>query len=263
MNFNRFKKVVLSDFNSTIQLYGMSMLIMMCVPLCVWLFGLAFRISNIEFLARVSIMQFVVILAAAISSMKIYKSCNLPGQGNYFAMRPAALGEKFTSMLLYCFILTPLAVALGFFAVDTLLTLLPFGPYKTFIWHKPDWVQDLGEVGTAYINSSYFSFDAFVSTALKAISTAAIFMFTNTIFKKNKFVKTILWIALISFVVTIVMFPIITHVNWDFSWLKNLFNDMTPQKFHNLVFWTTFTAYALVTLLFSFLSFRRLKKMQY
>ena len=262
MNFDRFKKVVVRDFNSTYQLYGLSMLIMMCVPVAVWLFGLAFKIPDIGGLVRNGILQFVVVLAAAISSMKIYKSCNLAGKGNYFALLPASLGEKFCSMMLYCFIVTPLAVFVGSYVIDTLLSLLPFGPYKDFIWTKPEWMEEL-DLGGFYANGGSLEFDTSVSTILKAISASSIFMFANTIFKKNKFIKTVLWIMLISFVLSTVLFPILTHIHWNFEWFVKFFDDMTPEKLHALVFWGSVAFNLAVTAIFSWLTYRRLKKMQY
>ena len=253
MNIDRFKKVVVRDFNSTYQLYGLSMLIMMCVPVAVWLFGLAFKIPEIDAMVRNGILQFVVVLAAAISSMKIYKSCNLAGKGNYFALLPASLGEKFCSMMLYCFIVTPLAVFVGSFVVDTLLSLLPFGPYKDFIWTKPEWFEEL-DFGGLYANGGSLEFDTAVSTILK---------YANTIFKKNKFIKTVLWLMLISFVLSTVLFPIISNIEWDLKWLAKLFDDMTAEKFHTLVFWGSVVLNLGVAAIFSWLTYRRLKKMQY
>lgn len=265
MNFDRLKKVVVRDFNSTYQLFGMSMLIMMCVPVAIWLFGLAFKVPNIDSVARLGIMQFMVVLAAAISSMKIYKNCNIPGRGNYFAMLPASLGEKFVSMMLYCFIVSPLAVFVGWFAIDSLLTLLPFGPFNNYIWHQPEWIkgfEDIPDITSVY-TTHVFGLDAFCSTMLKAACTASIFMFANTIFKKNKFIKTVLWIMLISFVASIVVMPIITHINWDFQWFVDFFAGMTAEKARHLIFFGSLLFNLLVIFLFSFFTYRRLKKMQY
>lgn len=265
MNFNRFKKVVVHDFHSTISLYGLSMLIMMCVPTFLWLFGLAFKIPSIDSLVRLGIMQFVVILAAAIAPMKIYKSCNLTGRGNYFAMLPASLGEKFCSMMLYCFIITPLAVFLGWLVVDSLLTLLPFGPFKSYLWFTPEWMKELGDVGdiSNVYSTKTFGLDAACSTAIKAIGTASIFMFANTIFKRGKFIKTVLWIMLISFVLSIVSVPILLHIHWDVEWFIDFFEGMTAEKARHLLFWGSMLLYAVEIFIFSFFTYRRLKKMQY
>ena len=265
MNFDRFKKVVVRDFNTTIQLYGMSMLIMMCVPVFIWLFGLAFKIPNIDSIVRLRILQSIIVLSAAISSMKIYKNCNIAGRGNYFAMLPASLGEKFCSMMLYCFIITPLAVFVGSFAIDSLLTLLPFGPYNEYLWTTPVWMRDVANVPDVsnYYSSNHFGLDAFCSTMIKSIFAASIFMFANTIFKKNKFIKTVLWIMLISFVTSVVLFPILTHIHWNIQWIVDFFKDMTAEKFRHLVFWGSLLINAVVIFLFSFFTYRRLKKMQY
>lgn len=265
MNFDRLKKVVVRDFNSTYQLYGMSMLIMMCVPVAIWLFGLAFKVPNIDSLTRLGIMQFMVVLAAAISSMKIYKNCNIPGRGNYFAMLPASLGEKFVSMMFYCFIVSPLAVFVGWFAIDTFLTLLPFGPFDNYIWHQPEWIKGLEDIPdiTSVYTTHIFGLDAFCSTMLKAVCTASIFMFANTIFKKNKFIKTVLWIMLISFVASIVAVPIITHIHWDIQWIIDFFSGMTAEKARHLVFFGSLILNLVVIFIFSFFTYRRLKKMQY
>ncbi|MBQ1408495.1 MAG: hypothetical protein IIY87_01920 [Bacteroidales bacterium] len=262
MNFDRFKKVVVRDFNSTYQLYGLSMVIMMCVPVAVWLFGLAFKIPEFPPVVRNGILQFVVVLAAAISSMKIYKSCNLAGKGNYFALLPASLGEKFCSMMLYCFIVTPLAVFFGSYLVDTLLSILPFGPYKDFIWARPEWLIEL-DLGGYYADGGSLEFDTSVSTILKAISASSIFMFANTIFKKNKFIKTILWLMLISFVITIVVFPIVSHIDFNMDWLYDFIGGLTPAKLHAFVFWGSLLLNLGVAAIFSWLTYRRLKKMQY
>ena len=127
--FNRFNKVVVRDFHNTYSLFGMSMLIIMMIPAFVWLMGLAVNDSVVEVWNRRNFISMAVYLTAAISSMKIYGSCNLVGKGNYFAMLPASLCEKFTSMVLYCFVVCPLVVFVGSIAVDTILTLLPFGSY--------------------------------------------------------------------------------------------------------------------------------------
>lgn len=257
----RFGKVVVRDLHSTYNLYGMSMLILMLLPLIIWLFALAFSIHDTPVVLRYNMIQFGVALTAAISSMKIYNSCNLSGKGNYFAMLPASLGEKFCSMMLYCFILTPLAVYVGSIAVDTLLSLLPFGPYHhNFIWQR----------GVDYFEFSdmisYGSFRNAIVTFLSLTSTAALFMFTNTIFKKNKFIKTVLWLMLIFFVLVIILVPIMMHVEWKVEWLMWLqehFGDITEEKMISIMFWGNAIFDLILTALFSFFTYRRLKKMQY
>ena len=126
-DFNRFKKVVVRDFHSAYNLYGLSLLIIMLVPAMLWMLEVAIGMGEGDSspFVRMRLINFLVYLAAIIAPLKIYGSCNLQGKGNYFAMLPASLGEKFWSMLLYSFVVSPLAVFVGSCAVDTLLTILP------------------------------------------------------------------------------------------------------------------------------------------
>ena len=86
-------------------------------------------------------------------------------------------------MVLYCFVVCPLVVFVGSVAVDTILTLLPFGPYKEYLWQLPDWLRN---VNTLDGNISGFGY--FVLMAIKIFWVASLFMLANTIFKKNKFI---------------------------------------------------------------------------
>lgn len=259
-NFGRFNKVVVRDFHGTYSLFGMSMLIIMLLPLFIWMLGLAVQDDVVAVFNRRRFIQFAVVLTAAISSMKIYNSCNLKGKGNYFAMLPASLGEKFASMMLYCFIVCPLAVFVGACAVDTLLTLLPFGPYQEFLWQKPDWMVELQDITMGGPVPSFFLL------ILHIIMISSMFMFSNTIFKKSKFIKTVLWAILICFVGTLIVAPIAAHVNWDFDWLRvfaKWFKDMGPKQILIIFYWSRVLFAIVVTAVFSFFTYRRLKKMQY
>ncbi|MBO4308112.1 MAG: hypothetical protein J5848_07375 [Bacteroidales bacterium] len=259
---NRFKKVVVRDFHNTYSLFGMSMLIIMLIPAFVWLMGLAVNDDVVEVWNRRNFISLAVYITAAISSMKIYNSCNLVGKGNYFALLPASLCEKFTSMVLYSFVVCPLVVFAGSVAVDTILTLLPFGPYKEFLWQLPDWMKSIGD------NTFIFptSIGGYVLSALNIFAVAALFMLANTIFKKNKFIKTILWLMLITFALVLIIAPIAGHFEWGWNWIDKLaewFKDKTEEQIIRIYYWSHFVFNAVVIFFLSFFTYRRLKKMQY
>lgn len=261
--FNRFNKVVVRDFHNTYSLFGMSMLIIMMIPAFVWLMGLAVNDSVGEVWSRRNFISMAVYLTAAISSMKIYGSCNLVGKGNYFAMLPASLCEKFTSMVVYCFVVCPLVVFVGSVAVDTILTLLPFGPYKEYLWQVPDWMSQLNTLG-GYTTG----FGAFVLLIFRLFAVASLFMLANTIFKRNKFVKTILWLMLIVFALIIIIVPIMHHINWPEHWnwivkMAEWLGIKSQETLMHFIYWSRLLGNALVTFIFSFIAYRRLKKMQY
>ncbi len=263
-NFNRFGKVVVRDFHNTYSLFGMSMLIIMLIPAFVWLTGWAFKAPSVDVFTRRSFIELAVYLTAAIASMKIYNSCNLVGKGNYFAMLPASLCEKFTSMVVYCFVVCPLVVFVGSVAVDTILTLLPFGPYKDFFWQVPDWIKMIGD--NTYMYST--SFSGFVLMIFEIFSVASLFMLANTIFKKNKFIKTVLWLMLIMFALIIIIVPIMNHISWpdNWNWLVKIAEWLgikSEESLMHFIYWSSLVGNALVTFIFSFIAYRRLKKMQY
>ena len=212
-NFNRFGKVVVRDFHNTYSLFGMSMLLIMLLPLITWIFSLAVHDDVVEVWNRRNFIHLAVIITAAISSMKIFNRCNLVGKGNYFAMLPASLCEKFSSMTLYSMLLCPLVVFVGAVTVDTLLTTLPFGSYKEYLWQVPEWMRNFSDISFSFATS----FKGFVIIALKIAAVASLFMLANTIFKKNKFIKTVLWLALIVFVMILIIAPIMNHVNWNWG----------------------------------------------
>lgn len=262
-DLNRFKKVVVRDFHNTYSQYGMSILIIMLIPAFVWILGLAVQDDVVEVFNRRNFIKLAVYLTAAISSMKIYNSCNLVGKGNYFAMLPASLCEKFTSMVLYCFVVCPLVVFVGSVAVDTILTLLPFGPYKEYLWQVPDWWRDISTFG-----GFTTSFGGYVLLVIKIFALASLFMLANTIFKKNKFIKTILWLMVIAFALILIIAPIMNHINWGENWdgiikLGEWLNIKSEEQLISIFYWLQFVFYTLLTFLFSFITYRRLKKMQY
>ena len=262
-NFNRFGKVVVRDFHNTYSLFGLSMLIIMLIPAFVWILGLAVQDDVVEVWNRRNFISMAVYLTAAISSMKVFNSCNLVGKGNYFAMLPASLCEKFSSMMLYCFVVCPLVVFVGSVAVDTLLTLLPFGPYKEYLWQLSDWMRNVNTLGGNITGFGYF-----VLMAIKIFWVASLFMLANTIFTKNKFIKTVLWLMVIVFALILIIAPIMNHIDWPNyrdlviklgEWLK----IKSPEQLAHLFYWSQIFLDTLLTFLFSFFTYRRLKKMQY
>ena len=262
-NFNRFGKVVVRDFHNTNSLFGMSMLIIMLIPAFVWLTGWAFKAPSVDVFTRRSFIELAVYLTAAIASMKIYNSCNLVGKGNYFAMLPASLCEKFTSMALYSFIVCPLVVFVGSTLVDIILTVLPFGPYKEYIWQAPDWLRQMNTLG-GYTTG----FGAFVLLIFKIFAVSSLFMLANTIFKKNKFVKTILWLMIIVFALIIIIVPIMNHINWPEGWnwiikIGKWLGVQSEEHLLRLFYWGRLLLFAAMTFIFSLVTYHRLKKMQY
>ncbi|MBR4197879.1 MAG: hypothetical protein IKQ94_03795 [Bacteroidales bacterium] len=239
-NFTRFKKVLARDFRATYKRFGLAALILSLLVVTVWIlylvWGNTFHYNWVDYQIaigeRFSTILSGIAISFAIAPATIYKSCNLKGRGNYYAMLPASHLEKYLSMFFYCCIVAPLAVLLGSFIVDTLLTLLPIGYFKGFIWNWSNFSED-------YFVEYISSFIAFL------FLTSSIFMFTNTLFKRAKFIKTALWLMLIGFVLLItgIAFPAL------FDFIGS--------------FWVKFIIMLIISFVLQFFTYRRLKRMQY
>ncbi len=281
-SFSRFGKVFVHDFNVARSQFTTTVMILVLVTLAPWLLSMAFHIGRPDAYVmaetRYNLISVAVSLAAFMAASRIYKNVNLVGKGNYFALLPASLGEKFLSMILYCFILAPVLVWGASVLLDILFTLLPFGPYKSYIWEAPSWSDNLAGLpivyqeeggdwtsGRAMVSQSFFtSFQSFVLTTMLSGLQISIFFFTNTLFKKHKVTKTVLWFILLSLVVMMISVPIInSNIEWFANLLDRWFADASGHQIVQWFFWVSTIGMAVCIFLLLFFTYRRLKKMQY
>ena len=206
--------------------FGMAMLIITLIPVAIWvLFSLINMSPNVDMeipaLVRVFFLAGVLSLCAIMAPSGMFKTCNLPKDGIYYAMLPSSHMEKYLSQLLYCVIVCPLMCLVAGFVVDTLLTLLPFGVYKHYIWEPLSYLSGtydadmaaIGEESAEALQLIKFSLSAVIfACILSYLSNCATFLFTNTIFKSHKVLKTILALIVISFVFSMIFNPIMISV---------------------------------------------------
>lgn len=119
-NFARFKMVVANDWKKFLSQYGVSLLVLLLIPVANWNSMIFFE-DSLGCGTRLFLLSVLYILAIIMAPARMYSDVNQPKRGIYFAMLPASKLEKFLSMVLYCFIVTPLAFLIGSFAIDTLL----------------------------------------------------------------------------------------------------------------------------------------------
>ncbi len=127
-DFNRFTKVVANDLIKVWQNYGYSMLILMLIPAIVCFFNIVFPlvfggeivhvgIAGRMFLCVVASLALVVSFPA-----KVYGHLTDKRYGTDFLMLPASILEKFASMVLVSAVIAPAIFAIGFVAVDSILS---------------------------------------------------------------------------------------------------------------------------------------------
>lgn len=263
-NLNRFKKVVVRDFYTMIQQYGLTMLIMALLPVAVWLWDfIILKEYAIDVSSRETITTLIVELSAILAPSRIYRTINLPKDGIYYAMVPASKLEKFASMVLYCIFVAPLIVWGGLIAVDTLLTILPIGPYRSFLWQESGLLQTLPSLAPSWRTiESDLPWQYTFIISLGYPSMAALFMFTNTIFKKHKVTKTILSSIAILFVLTLISIPILSSFvfNSDYSfWRQTLSTGSIEQH----ILWGSLFLNIVWIVGLLIWSYARIKRMKY
>lgn len=267
-DWNRFCKVVHKDFRNLWPMFGATALVLSTLPFCVWLLSL---VINHRFIIgpdfRVVMIIMVSSIAAIMLPSRLYRTINLRNEGIYYAMLPASKLEKFISILLFTFIVAPVAVYLGSMLLDIILCLLPAGPYRQWLWQGVcgfpvfNVIND-GDIASAGIHSGWFTAAMWTSF----LASPALFLYAATLFKKHKVLYTILVLYLIEFVGSIILIPIVAVLikNPDFmEWLYDTFHLCTPER---IIGWLcgVITAYnCIIATLFTWLSWRRLKKMEY
>ena len=98
------------------------------------------------------------------------------------------------------------------------------------------------------------------------IDSVLMFVFTSTLFKRHKVLQTILWLYVIEFAFSIVLIPVFVALFSNTDLMEGLYDYISsrdPQTLFNWLFVGTNVLNVLLTALFGWLSWRRLKKMPY
>ena len=278
--WSRFCKVVRKDFSNIWQNAGTSLLIITLLPILAWL--LWWALSGIEEIpaivpeVRWCFIAGSVMLAAIVSPSRMYRTSNLQKEGIYFAMLSASKLEKYLSMLLFTIVVCPLLCFLGGMVLDYFLTLLPFGPYDKWLW-KTDYLADTLDDYRALVAGTFPNVNdntmmlvqvikpgrVVLYAVLCHLSYVSLFLFTNTIFKKHKVLQTLLWTWLISFVLNIILTPIMGAMMMSGNWLEEFLETADPVRSMNIAYWAA-TAWSIVlTTVFFWWAWYRLKHMKY
>lgn len=279
-DWTRFCKVVRKDFNNIWRNAGTSLLIITLLPILAWL--LWWALSGIEEMPAIApevrwcFIAGSVLLAAMVSPSRMYRTANLQKEGIYFAMLPASKLEKYLSMLIFTIVVCPLLCFLGGMVLDYFLTLLPFGPYNKWLW-QTDYLADALDGYRALVAGMFpdvnqdtmllvqvlTPWKVVLYALLCHLSYVSLFLFTNTIFKKHKVLQTLLWTWLISFVLNIILTPVMGAMMLSGNWLQEFLESADPVKSLNVAYWAA-TAWSIVlTTVFFWWANYRLKHMKY
>ena len=274
-DWQRFCQVVKKDLHNLWPMFGTTMLILAVLPFALWLLIAVIKAdASMPPDFRLIMIEGVAMIAAYMAPSRLYRTWNLRNEGIYFAMLPASKLEKYLSAVLYSLIICPLAVYLGGIVLDLFLTLLPFGPWRDWLWQ--------GQMGFPFtINLSFFENMAVaeedaeflmyygplwvVGLWTSYICSVLMFIFTSTLFKKHKVLQTFLWLYLIEFVLSVVLTPIAIGIVTA-GGLENLgewIERFDPELVFRVIWWASIIFNVLLAALFGWLSWRRLNRMAY
>lgn len=218
-NINRFGNLLAFDGRKYLRNFGITLAILCGLNLVLWLLTLIFGFT-MPTLARWGIIYLGVFLGIIMVPSKAFGDINLPREGVRFSMLPVSNLEKYLSYVLFC-LLTPVAIILGSWAIDSLLTLLPFGGFDHYIKHfgmlgmMQDFLMEVGALDdTGVVQAGDMDLQGFFSMfgtgydwslIIGTFFSVGIFMFGNLLFKTHKTAKTLACMIGVSYVVSMIM----------------------------------------------------------
>lgn len=228
----RFAKVLRKDCRSTVRRYGGAriFLVMVVPTLVAWVFSFGHTWDNSpDYRSVVTMVSVLSILTMQYQ----YGMVNTLRGGKDFALLPASHVEKGLSMFLVTLVVFPVICFVFSFMVDTLLTLLPFGPFDKFLWQEGGLDDDV------------------LDSVLIFLMFGATFLYGNVLFSKHKMFWSLALVIGIGLVLTI--FALLLRLTIDLVW-------ETPPEIH--VVWFTVLC-LLYTALMVYLTCRKIKKLKY
>ena len=243
-DFKRFYQFLKMELSEKIGFILKLAAILCLIIIVFWLLGKFFDIlagksqEVISISSRGNYLVFCYVLTALVAPFGMYKNINHPKKGVSYASLPVSINEKFLSMLIITIVVTPLVVVASFFCVDFIMVFI--------------------DICDSLIVSDYFLTSPLSNIFMTVIGFQAMFIFGNSFFIKNKAVKTILSIALlyvvISVIVTIFLHKLGANNMNNWYWISN--NQMLIL---NIVKWITLVFH----LCFLVATYYRMKTQQY
>ena len=195
ISFNRFGKLLAMDGKKYLRNFGITLAILCSLNVGTWLMTAVFGFTMPSFL-RWMVIYVAVFLSCILVPAKAFGDINLPREGVRYAMLPVSNWEKYLSYVLYC-VMTPVAVALVSWGIDSLLTLIPFGGFHNYIQGlsmtgmMKDFITDQGGVfdptgfGIEDMMNRIGSGESW-NYLVGFLFTTGFFMMGNLLFKRHK-----------------------------------------------------------------------------
>ena len=242
-----------------------SLLIFASVIAAVWIFSLTVDFNACPH-SRALLVNVLFVLAIVLSPFIVYKDMNDRKKGYIYAMIPASTLEKLLSMIVLCVVIVPLLAYAVLTATDLLLWLLSkagIGPFLHMEFYNPFTAVKL--VDDEYLLPHIYPvFDSIIYF----VNLIAYTIMFNTIFRKNKVLKTILFNMAMSFafvILTAVVVNITTPEFWEdmFEGLVEWLDEKTDVEIFGYMMTTVRCLTILMSVAFLSITYFRIKKVNY
>ena len=246
--------------------YFKSLLIFASIIVALWMFSLTVDIS-VASTGRVGLIAALFSVATALSPYIVYKDMNNRKKGYIYAMIPASTLEKLLSMMVMCLICVPVMTYTLLTATDVVLHLfskIGMGSFSSIHFYNP------------FLDNTFNVFDRNLSENVFSVFDSILYLFSiitytmmfNTIFRKNKVLKTILFNISVSFAITMLVTTVVGVTSSEFweSLVEKYvpyFEGMSADEAMHAVMVFCRTLGCLAIILYLAITYFRIKKVNY
>ncbi|MBR4988690.1 MAG: hypothetical protein IKY85_02130 [Bacteroidaceae bacterium] len=264
-DIKRLGKLMQYEVINYIPHYFKSLLIFASVIAAVWILSLTIE-EPIMPGGRDELVKVLFVLAITLSPFIVYKDMNNRKKGYIYAMIPASTLEKLLSMIVLCVVIVPLLAYAVLTATDLLLWLLSKVGIGTFLhmeFYNP--FTSIKIVDDEYLLPHIYPvFDSIIYF----VNLVAYTIMFNTIFRKNKVFKTILFNISMTFafvILTAVIVNITTPEFWEnlLSPFVEWLDEKTDVELFGYVMTTVRCLTVLMSMAFLYITYFRIKKVNY
>ena len=264
-DIKRLGRLIKYEVTNYIPNYFKSLLIFASVIAAVWIFSLTVDFDVCPY-GRGALVGTLFVLAIVLSPFIVYKDMNNRKKGYFYAMIPASTLEKLLSMVVLCVVIVPLLAYAVLTVTDLLLWLLSKVGIGTFLhmeFYNPCTTVKI--VNDEYLQPHIYPvFDSIIYL----VNLIAYSIMFNTIFRKNKVLKTILFNIAMSFafvIFTAVIANITTPEFWEdmFGGLVEWLDGKTDVELFGYVMTTVRCLTIIMSMVFLTITYFRIKKVDY
>ncbi len=264
-DIKRLGRLIKYEVTNYIPNFFKSLLICASVIAAVWVVSLTFDASIMQF-GRADLVNALFVLAIALSPFIVYKDMNNRKKGYFYAMIPASTLEKLLSMVVLCVLIVPLLAYAVLTGTDLLLWLLSkvgIGSFLYMDFYNPFTVGEIvdDEYLLPYI---YPVFDSI----LYMVNIIAYTIMFNTIFRRNKVLKTILFNISMTFafvILTAVVVNVTTPEFWEdmFEGVVEWLDEKTDVELFGYLMTACRCLTIIMSMAFFSITYFRIKKVNY